>query len=95
MKSGQFESASEVLIAILRSTQYQNVISADSRDHVRARLLLIVTLLCMSKSVEAQAELDSIEEDSQTYELGFGPNQWLFELVCEHFENPKEIVEAI
>lgn len=95
MKSGQFESASEVLTAILRSTQYQNVISADSRDHVRARLLLISTLLCMSKSVEAQAELDSIDEDCQANELGFGPNRWLFELVCEHFENPKEIVEAI
>lgn len=95
MKSGQFESASEVLTAILRSTQYQNVISADSRDHVRARLLLISTLLCMSKSVEAQAELDSIDEDCQANELGFGPNRWLFELVSEHFENPKEIVEAI
>jgi hypothetical protein len=95
MKSGQFESASEVLTSILQSSQHQNVISADSRDHVRARLLLISTLLCMSKSVEAQAELDSIDEDCQANELGFGPNRWLFELVCEHFENPKEIVEAI
>ena len=75
--------------------KYQNVISADSRDHVRARLLLIVTLLCMSKSVEAQAELESINKDSQSNELGFGPNQWLFELVYEHIDNPKEIVELI
>lgn len=95
LKSGQFESASEVLTSILQSAQYRNVISADSRDHVRARLLLIVTLLCMSKSVEAQAELESVNEDFQSNELGFGPNQWLFELVCEHIDHPKEIVEFI
>jgi tetratricopeptide (TPR) repeat protein len=95
MKSGQFESASEVLTSILQSSQHQNVFSSDNPNRVRARLLLIVTLLCLSKSVEAQAELDSIEENSQSYELGFGPNQWLFELVCEHIDHPKEIVEFI
>ena len=95
LKSGQFESASEALTSILQSSQHQNVFSADNPNRVRARLLLIVTLLCMSKSVEAQAELDSIDEDSQANELGFGPNQWLFELVCEHIDHPKEIVEFI
>jgi tetratricopeptide (TPR) repeat protein len=95
MKSGQFESASEVLTSILQSSQHQNVFSSDNPNRVRARLLLIVTLLCLSKSVEAQAELDSINELSQSNELGFGPNQWLVELVYEHIDHPKEIVEFI
>ena len=95
LKSGQFESASEALTSILQSSQHQNVFSADNPNRVRARLLLIVTLLCMSKSVEAQAELDSVNEDSRSNELGFGPNQWLFDLVCEHIDHPKEIVEFI